>query len=314
MAENIKDLVILCLQSNGNQRLTARNIGEWIFKNHRAFCEEKRNRSKQDLSNDADLLEQIIAEIGADRPAIERRNRNVKTTETRPRLYYYSTESDAAEVLESEGVTRDPESQPVITSTGSSLEVDLYPKLASYLHTQLNVFPKRIDEKKSLNKLGPNGNKWLYPDLVGMEDFGAEWDPELRLCVKHYGDRRINLWSFEVKRLLNRSNVREAWFQAVSNSSWANFGYLVAPEIATNCMKELRMLAAAHGIGVIRLNKADPSESEILIPAKERPEVDWDSANRLIEENRDFRHFVELVKEFHQTDKAKRSDWDIPSS
>jgi hypothetical protein len=29
----------------------------------------------------------------------------------------------------------------------------------------------------------------------------------------------------------NRSNVRECFFQAVSNSSWANFGYLVAAEI-----------------------------------------------------------------------------------
>jgi len=38
----------------------------------------------------------------------------------------------------------------------------------------------------------------------------------------------------------------------MSNSSWANFGYLVAAEIeGDKTLKALRMLADAHGIGVI---------------------------------------------------------------
>ena len=58
-----------------------------------------------------------------------------------------------------------------------------------------------------------------------------------------------------MKLLLNRSNVRESFFQAVSNSSWANFGYLVAAEVVgADTLKELRMLYAAHGIGLIQLD------------------------------------------------------------
>jgi len=114
--------------------------------------------------------------------------------------------------------------------------------------------------------------------------------------------------------LVNRSNAREVWFQAVSNSSWANFGYLVAADIQESAMKELRLLAASYGIGLIRLNAEDPSESEILIPARERPDIDWDACNRLAEENTDFRDFVSWVRQFHQTDNAKVGNWDLPAA
>jgi len=49
--------------------------------------------------------------------------------------------------------------------------------------------------------------------------------------------------------------VREAFFQAVSNSTWANNGYLVAREIqGAETMNELRILAGLHGIGFILLD------------------------------------------------------------
>lgn len=49
-----------------------------------------------------------------------------------------------------------------------------------------------------------------------MEDLGADWHQEVRDCVKQYSDKRTKLWSFEAKLLINRSNVRECFFQAVS--------------------------------------------------------------------------------------------------
>ncbi len=64
-----------------------------------------------------------------------------------------------------------------------------------------------------------------------MEDLGAEWHKDIRDCVRHYGDPRCRLWSIEVKLKFNRSNVREAWFQAVWNSSLSNQGYLVTTEV-----------------------------------------------------------------------------------
>lgn len=48
------------------------------------------------------------------------------------------------------------------------------------------------------------------------------------------------------------------------------------------------MLFAAHGIGLIKLDADNPAESQVLIPARERDEIDWDVANRLATENRIF--------------------------
>lgn len=135
---------------------------------------------------------------------------------------------------------------------------------------------KRIDEKRSSNLRGPRGNQWLYPDVVSLEDLGTQWYREVRDCMAQVADRRMRLWSFEVKVLINR----------------ANFGYLVAPVIqGSETLKELRMLyATARRIGVIQLNVENPSESEseILIPACERPEINWTVAGRLSPENKDF--------------------------
>ncbi|MDM7321750.1 MAG: HrgA protein, partial [Gammaproteobacteria bacterium] len=135
----------------------------------------------------------------------------------------------------------------------------------------------------------------------------------VRDCVLQYSDKRTKLWSFEVKRLIHRSNVREYFFQAVSNSSWANFGYLVAAEISGfDTLKELRLLYAAHGIGLIKLDIDKPTDSQVLIPARERDKIDWGMVNRLAAENRDFLEYVKLVKQFYQTGEARPADWDSP--
>ena len=237
----------------------------------------------------------------------------LKTTEGRPRKFYYSEKSDAAEVVAAENAV--VVLTPADPNDSKFGEHAMYPLLSLYLWEEFGVFSKRIDEKRSSNKRGPNGNRWLYPDLVGMEDLGAEWHQEVRDCVAQYSDKRTKLWSFEAKLLINRSSVRECFFQAVSNSSWANFGYLVAAEIeGQDTLKKLRMLFAAHGIGLIKLDADNPAESQVLIPARERDGIDWDMANRLSTENRDFLEYVKLVRQFDQTGEARLADWDAPEA
>ncbi|WP_198003666.1 HrgA protein [Bartonella queenslandensis] len=70
------------------------------------------------------------------------------------------------------------------------------------------------------------------------------------------------------------------------------------------------MLSSLHEIGFIRLDKENASESEIIIPAKERSDIDWDTANRLVEENKDFLHYIKLIRQFYQTGEMRPSDWD----
>lgn len=313
MALNLAKAVLECLKARPEDKLTARQIAEWIFGAYPAECQEKKSNSRGDyIKTDSDLVQQLIAEISSQRPRLQKRHPELKTTEGRPRKYYYSEKSDVAEVAAAEGVITAPTADSNDAKLG---EHAMYPLLSLYLWEEFAVYSKRVDEKRSSNKRGPNGNRWLYPDVVGMEDLGAEWHQEVRDCVNQYSDKRTKLWSFEAKLLINRSNVRECFFQAVSNSSWANFGYLVAAEIeGQDTLKELRMLFAAHGIGLIKLDADNPAESQVLIPARERDEIDWDMANRLATENRDFLDYVKLVKQFYQTGEARLADWDVPET
>ncbi|MGD7391916.1 HrgA protein, partial [Ralstonia pseudosolanacearum] len=48
--------------------------------------------------------------------------------------------------------------------------------------------------------------------------------------------------------------------------------------------------------------------------ARERPEIDWESANRLAAENKDFLDYLKLVKQLYQTGEARASDWDVPKA
>ena len=114
--------------------------------------------------------------------------------------------------------------------------------------------------------------------------------------------------AFEVKCKIDNSNVRKSFFQTVANSSWENYSYLVAEELDSKAASELRMLSALHGIGFIVLDKGSPPDSQILIPARERVNIDWDTANRLVDANADFKDFIEEVIDFYKTRKLPKRD------
>lgn len=316
MALKLDDAVFECVKQNPDQKFTGNEIAIWIFEHYPQECAEKKNRSKT-LETDDDLIQQLVREISSRRPALEEKYPELTTTEERPRKYYYSVKPDVLmdernDALETEDFTDNSESS---RSTDKQDDPDanehhLYPLLGSYLKSQLHVLAKRIDEKLSKRK-SRGTNKWLHPDLVGMEDLGSHWDPEVCQCVRERSDQRARLWSFEVKKELTPANVRICFFQAVSNSSWANLGYLVAATINAQIMPELRLLSAAHGIGVIQLDVNNPAESQILIPAFERSDVDWNSINRIAKENPDFLDYIKLVRKFHQTGEAEAGGWNL---
>ena len=307
MALNLGKRLIEFLQANAGKSFTAREIAQWIFAHYPKECAQKKAASIA-LTNDGDLLQQLVAEIGSSRPTLQKNHPKLKTTEERPRRYYWSEMDATAEVEAAETQS----AMPMQTASMPLTEHALYPMLAEYLKSGLGVRAMRIDEKRSSNKAGSGANEWLHPDMAGMEDLSGDWTRELKDCVGVMAERRTRLWSFEAKLLLNRSNVRKSYFQTVSNSSWAHFGYLVAAAIeGDDTMKELRMLAATHGIGVILLDTETPSESQILLPARERPEIDWDMVNRLVEENTDFIAFIGRIRRFHQTGEVAPGDWSV---
>ncbi|HBC5916414.1 TPA: hypothetical protein KEY36_003005 [Proteus mirabilis] len=303
---SLYDKTLTFLKQNQGKQYTARDIAENLVKQDPDWAMDKVKKS-QALSTLDDAVKQYAAEIGAQTPKwlTPKKNKTVKikTTIERPRKYFYSEMTDDEEIALSE----------IADATANSndwSEHDLYPLLNQWLESNMNVYSLRINEKKSQNTQGKNGNKWLHPDLVGLEDKGQHWQAKLKACVNEYSEPRTRLWSFEVKKRINMSNVREVFFQTISNSSWANLGYLVAAEVTgEDTLKELRMLCAAHSIGVILLDKDDIANTQILIQATEKENVDWELCNRLISINRDFEHYIELVSEFYKLGEVKKADW-----
>ncbi|WP_322988271.1 HrgA protein, partial [Hoeflea sp.] len=249
------------------------------------------------IHTENELLNQLVAEIGANRPNWQKRHFQLRTTEgERPRLFYWTEKSAEDEIEQAE------DNISVSQDTPKLREHDLYPMLIEFMKEEQGVKGFRIDETKSSNRNGQGGNKWLFPDVVGMEDLTNGLNNEVVLAIRESREKRVRLWSFEVKLLINRSNAREAYYQAVSNCSWANMGYLVAAEIeGPDTLKELRILYAMHGIGLIKLDPKAPSESQIVIPARERIELEWSMCSRLAEENKDYRAFMKRVRQFFQT-------------
>lgn len=305
MALNLSRTVEDLLKSNPDEYYTARQLAEWIWKNKNDECRAKMERSNATvvpIDSEEALLQQLVAEIGAHKKRILSLSSRIKITADRPRKYYYSEKTDIQEVKEAEEAFK---------ANGYS-EHDSYPLLCEYLYNELNIYPKRIDEKKSSNSKGNNGNKWLHPDMVGLKNLSEGWDAEVSACADKHAFTKTSLWAFEVKIKINLSNVREYFFQTVSNASWANYSYLAAQIIDEKAMDELRILCSAHHIGLIQLNCENPSESQILIPAAEKEGLDWDMINRIAVENSDFKGFVKLVKNFYLVNELNKNDWDIP--
>lgn len=187
-------------------------------------------------------------------------------------------------------------------------ERDLHPLIVAFAkgntHFQANL--KTIYHEIS-SKSSKGQNEWLHPDLVGVYFPFTDYNSETLEIQSHLSITSIKLFSFELKISLNFSNLRQSYFQAVSNSSWANEGYLVALKIddEDTFKDEVRRLNNAFGIGVIKLNPENVFESEILFPSNINPEIDWDTVDRLAKENADFRNFLKLITEDCKLGKIK---------
>lgn len=174
-------------------------------------------------------------------------------------------------------------------------ERDLHPLLVKYVYSDphFKCYTKTIYHENSIRKT-KGVNEWLHPDLVGVYFPFDNYSKETTTLQKALNVSSIKLFSFEMKKHLDYLNLRQCFFQAVSNSSWANEGYLVCLKIDEdlNFKNELQRLANAFGIGIIRLNAENISESEIVCNARYNENIDWDTLDRLAEDSPDFKKFI----------------------
>ena len=195
----------------------------------------------------------------------------------------------------------------------SYLEKDLHPFLAQFafygLFDSSSCYVKTINHSKSDKK---QYGEWLHPDMVGCVFPIEEWDNEMLELSSSMGNTSVQFISFELKRELNLSSLREKFFQAVSNSSWANESYLVAAEIdnSPEFLSELRRLSAAFGVGVIELDIETPNNAKVLISATHRDSLDWDTMNKLTSMNKDFKEFVKRVRIDLRSNEIRKEKYD----
>jgi hypothetical protein len=194
-------------------------------------------------------------------------------------------------------------------------ERDLHPLLTyfAYANPTFNrgrsIFTKTIYHEKS-HKSGYN--EWIHPDIVGFYLPLDDWRPDVIEFNRLSDNNSLRMFSFELKKSLGKNNYREAYFQAVSNSSWAHEGYLVAAEILQDdeLLSELERLASSFGIGIINLDPKDIDGSTILYPARLKNALDWETINKLCEQNADFEKFLQDVKIDFESKRIHRAEYD----
>ncbi|GAA8294788.1 COG2958 family protein [Helicobacter pylori] len=191
-------------------------------------------------------------------------------------------------------------------------ERDLHPFL-TYMainNENLKCYTKTIFHEGSLKS--PKGmDRWLYPDMVGVRFLYAELSNENLIAFsKKFDTLPVKLVSFELKREISVNNCRECYFQAISNSSWANEGYLVGHHIDTHnpkLMDLLKRLHASFGIGVIDL-RTDEDKSAILLNAKYKEKIDYTVTLELSEKNEKFSAFLKSVVDYDPNHQHRYKD------
>ena len=172
-------------------------------------------------------------------------------------------------------------------------ERDLHKLLSTYLKNK-NIYSKTILHEESKNRKDDH-QKWIHPDMIGIEflELNSKINKAFMKVLNKADTFKVS--SFEIKKEINTDyELKKSYFQAVSNSSWANYGYLVAFEISDNLKDEMERLNQSFGIGIIEL-KANPYESKIHFLAKYK-ELDFKTIDKLCHVNEKFEKFIELTE------------------
>ncbi len=171
-------------------------------------------------------------------------------------------------------------------------ERDLHKLLSSYLKNT-GIYSKTIFHEQSNSK--DNNQIWTHPDMVGIKFLNLQTKASQDFLKSINRVDTFKLSSYEIKKEINNdSELKKAYFQAVSNSSWANFGYIVAFEYSDSLIEEMERLNQSFGIGVIELN-ANPYQSKILFTAKYR-DLDFKTIDKLCKINKEFEKFIEQTE------------------
>lgn len=190
-------------------------------------------------------------------------------------------------------------------------ERDLHCVLNKFCSENLDIKTKTICHERSTRSKGKS--EWLHPDMVGFQLITSSWDNNIIEVCKNFYISKAILYSFELKKSITIDTLREYYFQAVSNSSWANEGYLVTAYLDEDnfeLISEIKRLVGAFGIGIIKLDIINPKNSIIMFPAKRKDIVDGETMNKLYTINPDYQSYIQVVAKSLQINQVIAVEWD----
>ena len=204
--------------------------------------------------------------------------------------------------------TNEEDTDDIIVNNSANkkiLEEDLHIPLTKYLYS-MKIYSKTINANATdVNLKGKM--KWGTPDIIAVT-FRDYINKSVLKLFNYINLPTTELYAYELKLKLTLGNLTEYYFQALSNSGWANEAWLVAMEINENdidLMEEIKRLNQSFGVGIIRLDYNNPEDSEILFSAKKRNDLDIDTMHKLCN-NRQFQDFIDDVNEILEAkDKSK---------
>lgn len=239
-------------------------------------------------------------------------------SDTKPKKFRLRTTTDGQTVLDEQASSetqalpklicpqktqhpKPPQTKPK-KQKSSFNERDLHPVLCTFLRqsSYFNAYAKTIFHENS-TKGSKGADRWLHPDVVAVSfEYAGYKGDNVFSFIEKFDKLPIKIFSFELKKELNFGNYKESFFQAVSNSSWANEGYLVAHKIHQDkgFIESLQKLSQSFGIGIVQLNLEDIGQSQILSPAKFKEKMNYSGVDELATKNKDFRAFLKTVTDF----------------
>jgi len=212
--------------------------------------------------------------------------------------YYYLTKK---EIINTDAISLISE-EKVETKKNNKAdfsERDLHVLFVSYLKSR-GIYAKTILHEESKNSKDET-QKWAHPDIVGVKFLKLKSETSIRLLKTLEKKDFCDVISYEIKKEINSDyELKKSYFQAVSNSTWANFGYLVAFEINDSLRDEMERLNKSFGIGVIKLH-ANPFESQILFQSSYK-KLDYPTIDKLCHINDKYRKFIEQIEKILSAD------------
>jgi hypothetical protein len=213
--------------------------------------------------------------------------------------YYYLTKNEQNIGIEVLSGTHETNATAKTNKVKTYIEKDLHKLLSSFLKNT-GIFSKTIPHEQSTYKEDSN-QIWTHPDMVGIRFLKLQSKASQNFIKEVNRVETIKMYSYELKREINNdAELKKAFFQAVSNSSWANYGYLVAFEFSDSLTEEIERLNQSFGIGIIELN-ANPYKSRILFQPKYH-DLDFKTIDKLCKMNKEFEKFIELAEKLMTAD------------